>query len=551
MESISRRSFLTGVTAAGALVAAGAAAGCSPTTGTSAAGEEQTQAAGGSLVPDGYYMREDLEVEFAPEGEVAFEDQEISDDDVAEEIDCDLLVIGAGPAGLSAAASAVSNGLSVVLLEKSTGISAHATQLGNYNSRFLTEADHATDPDEVLDSARVASEFRCNEDVWRTYIERSGEATEWLEDTIIQGALGDPIPGQPEMTVNGVRWHGSLIMWNGGASGFTEAYTMVLDYCTENGVDVRFETPGVQLIQNEDGSIAGAYGKNSDGSYIKVNASKGTLLATGSYEYNSEMMEKCVRPRDRMVWAWCNPATSDTGDGHLMGLAVGAAMDDYPHPVMVDNTGARDGSFYSITLFGTTRVNDSGRRFCNNYLPNNYLANAIQNQHGAHCFNILDGKIRETSKTLLGQAPFDLDEVIAKYTDNAVECQSVAEMAEAIGCDEVTLQQTLDEWNAACETGKDAMFHTAENYLIPIDTPPYYVMEESGAFLATVGGLCINERSEVLDRNGQPIGGLYASGNVSGSMFYDTYPHQISGVSTGRCLTFGYLLGRRLAGIED
>ena len=104
--------------------------------------------------------------------------------------------------------------------------------------------------------------------------------------------------------------------------------------------------------------------------------------------------------------------------------------------------------------------------------------------------------------------------------------------------------------NAACEAGEDVKFQTPKDYLIKLDTPPYYAMEESGAFLATVGGLTVNEHSEVLDRNGNPIPGLYASGNVSGSMFYDTYPHQISGVSTGRCLTFGYILGRRLAGVE-
>ncbi len=102
-----------------------------------------------------------------PEGTVAFEDGSINESDVSENLTCDLLVIGAGPAGLSAAASAAENGLRVILLEKSSAISAHATQLGNYNSRFLVQAGHSTDPNEVLNSARIATQYRCNEDVWR------------------------------------------------------------------------------------------------------------------------------------------------------------------------------------------------------------------------------------------------------------------------------------------------------------------------------------------------------------------------------------------------
>ncbi|MFD0703278.1 hypothetical protein DMP06_09510 [Slackia equolifaciens] len=550
MKDVSRRGFLAGAMASGALAAA-ALSGCSPSTSGSSSTEQAAEETS-SLVSDGYYVREDLNaLSMAPEGEVAYEDGAISDDEVVEEIECDLLIFGAGPAGLSAAASASENGLNVVLLEKGAAISAHATQLGNYNSRFLTEADHAIDPTEVIYAARIASQYRCNEEIWRTYIERSGEATEWLEDTIIKGELGEVIPGEPERIVDGLRWSGSYIMWGGGAAGYTEAYNMVQDFCLSNGVDLRFETPGVQLIQDENGAIVGGYGKSADG-YIKITASKGVLLATGSYEYNPEMMEKCVRPRDRMAWAWCNPATTDTGDGHLMGLAVGAGMDDYPHPVMVDNSGAKDGSFYSVALFPTMRVNDAGKRFTNIGIPFNFLANSIQYQRGGHDFCLMDGKMHETAAALLGPAvaAFDIDEVCEKFVNSSVECQTIAELAEAIGCDEATLQDTIDEWNAACEAGEDVKFQTPKDYLIKLDTPPYYAMEESGAFLATVGGLTVNEHSEVLDRNGNPIPGLYASGNVSGSMFYDTYPHQISGVSTGRCLTFGYILGRRLAGVE-
>ena len=550
MKSLSRRNFFAGIAATGVLAAAGAATGCAPTTASETQGD--LSETGNELIPGGYYVREDLEdLESPIEGEIAFEANEINDSDVVENVTCDFLVIGAGPAGLTAAASAAENGLNVVLLEKSSVISAHATCLGNYNSKIMKEANFPVDEQTVLDCARVASQFRCNEDLWKQYFRRSGEAADWLLDTVMDESRKTVFPMTGNNTVGGFQWLDSWFTWPGGESGFKDAFERVRDFCIEQGIDLRFNTPGAQLITNEGGEVVGAYAKNEDGQFIKITASLGTLLATGSYEYNKEMMEKCVRPRDRMAFSWCNPCTGDTGDGHMMGLSIGAAMDDYPHPVMMDNTGARDGSFYSVTLFGTTRFNDSGKRFCNNYLPNNFLANAIQNQHGGHAFNIMDAQINEKAAILMGGAPFDLQTIIDKYISNSVECATVKEAAEVIGCDEATLQASLDEWNAACDAGVDEQYQTALPYLLKIDTPPYYVMEESGALLATTGGLCVNEKSEVIDRDEKPIPGLYAIGNVSGSMFYDTYPHQISAVSTGRCLTFGYVLGRRLAGLED
>ena len=179
MKELSRRNFFAGMAATGALAAAGLAVGCSPAKDakTQAVAEESTK----SLIPNGYYIREDLaDLSFPDEGDIAFVADPISDSDVAEEATCDVLVIGAGPAGLCdvlvigagpaglcAAASAADNGLNVILLEKSSVISAHATCLGNYNSKVFKEAGFTVEEQTVLDCARVASQFRCNENVWK------------------------------------------------------------------------------------------------------------------------------------------------------------------------------------------------------------------------------------------------------------------------------------------------------------------------------------------------------------------------------------------------
>ena len=112
------------------------------------------------------------------------------------------------------------------------------------------------------------------------------------------------------------------------------------------------------------------------------------------------------------------------------------------------------------------------------------------------------------------------------------------------------LKATVDRYNELCAKGEDEDFGKNPSTLLPMDEPPYYAIEESGSCLTTVSGLKVNERSQVLSTTGKVIDGLYALGNTSGSMFFGTYPHHISAVSHGRCLCFGYLVGRTLAGLE-
>lgn len=109
----------------------------------------------------------------------------------------------------------------------------------------------------------------------------------------------------------------------------------------------------------------------------------------------------------------------------------------------------------------------------------------------------------------------------------------------------------VERYNQFAESGKDEDFHKSAANLIAISEPPFYAFNEGLATLVTVSGLKVNPFSQVLNADEKPIEGLYALGNCSGSMFSDTYPHHLAGVSHGRCVTFGYLLGRRLANIED
>ena len=141
---------------------------------------------------------------------------------------------------------------------------------------------------------------------------------------------------------------------------------------------MRYETPAVQLVL-EDGKVTGVIAKNDEG-YVRINADKGVVLATGGYEFNWDLLTQRIRPRDLAVYAWINPTITDTGDGLLMGLAVGAAEDDYPHILMNDPAGAKTGARANGAMLAFLRVNENGKRFVNENLSFEYMSNAIMYQ---------------------------------------------------------------------------------------------------------------------------------------------------------------------------
>lgn len=134
---------------------------------------------------------------------------------------------------------------------------------------------------------------------------------------------------------------------------------------------------------------------------------------------------------------------------------------------------------------------------------------------------------------------------------NAYTTDTLEELAGLIGIDPAAMQASVDRYNELVEAGVDEDFHKQADFLFPVVEPPFYACKVGVALLAIVGGLKINNKLQVLDANRQPIEGLYATGNVSGDLYAVDYPINMAGNSNGRCVTWGYLLGQILAGVDD
>ncbi|MAU08392.1 MAG: FAD-binding dehydrogenase [Anaerolineaceae bacterium] len=541
---LSRRNFIKG-TGAG-IVAAGALAACSPQVADEVAATEEAplSIANGSL-----------SWETAPDP--------ISDDDIVETIETDVVVVGAGFAGTTAALSSAENGAKVVVIEKASTWSGRGGGIGVFESKMMRDAGIE------LDKAEIAREWiemcgnRAKESLIWTFLNNSGEAMDWWLD-------------KAEPTgVTGIIWGGNYKgptyteypcyhMFFGGPAAAAgknpgaELANLMYDESLKEDVTYYFNTPGEQLIK-EDGRVVGVIGKSEDG-YKKFVASKGVILATGDIGGNEEMCEAYAPLALEANQSDYTPIGVNTGDGHKMGLWAGGAIQDTPFPTMLHPQA------FSWIQYCFLFVNQRGQRFMNEdswvqakslqtlNQPDNPWAYSIFDanwpEYVPQTVGIGGGMFWDSFRAYGTEWTPDGDRAtIEGYIEDGDwgwKADTLEELAEKIGVPADEFVATVERYNALVEEGQDTDYGKRAELLFPIDEPPYYALKFGGALLTVVGGLDIDTQMRVLDADQNVVPGLYAVGNVSGSLYGQDYPIQVPGNSHGRCLTWGYLAGKAI-----
>ena len=560
--SFTRRNFMKGALAAAAAMGVGAvAAGCSPAgTGEGAAegaaegtAEGTTAAAADyqNIYADGVNLMPGRKAECpGPRGPVAFEAREICDDEIQSEESFDVVVVGAGVGGLIAGLKAADMGANVLILEKMAKGRGCFECFGAVGAKCQegTKIDKTVLLDEIYRSAY----FRTRPEPARTYVDRSGEATDFWQEMLDKGANGFVItkveqapstcgfPAMTDLIDSELGFYDSPCLPEdaGVRSGLSGIYVCLemqdVAKTAYDTIDMRFSTPAVQLTTDDSGAVTGVIAKDADG-YFKVNAAKGVIIATGGYDCNPEMMQAWTRPEDYANSSWWNPGWGTTGDGHMMGLKIGAQMDPIPQPVMNFRWGTPD-SFCAADTWGAVSlgilVNGRGKRFVREDAPFQVVSNAqnAQPAYGKNCWYIFD-EIMATG--------MDIEGYEAKSW--LFEGSTLEELAEAAGIDPEGLVAEVERYNGFFDAKKDEDFARDLNSAMHITGKTFYAFTTNSNILATVGGLCIDGNCSVLDVNDNPIKGLFACGNASGSFFAGNYPRHIPGTSIGRAITFGYV----------
>jgi succinate dehydrogenase/fumarate reductase flavoprotein subunit len=334
------------------------------------------------------------------------------------------------------------------------------------------------------------------------------------------------------------------------------------------GGKVCYRTRGRQLVKDAaTGRVTGVIAEDENGRFIKFNARKAVVLATGDFSANRDMMMKYCPAFAK----YFDGGTGDynvgfhekglfAGEGHLMALWAGAAWQRiFPNAPLIQ--GSRLGSNMPYGAHRGLRLNINGERFMNEDANAPYSAYAILNQPKSEAFAVWGTNYAYDIKwfahgSTRGSAPTPPEKVIEKWESEVekgrlVKGGTLEEVLEKLGLPVEKAMAEIERYNAMCRAGADTDFYKKPKYLQEIRQAPFYggsLAERH--FFSVLGGPRTNHLMQICDENDKPLGGLYAAGTLIGDMFANCYNFRMAGHNYGVCLTLGYVTGKYIAANE-
>ena len=488
----------------------------------------------------------------------------------------DVVVVGAGGAGMTAAITATDAGKKVIVVEsqpiaggnsvRSTGgMNAAKTPYQDKNEfkeAAGVEKTLATAAEKFADNATITALAATVKEQWDAYQANPQgyfDSVELMElDTLIGGkGKNNPelVKALAENSADAIEWLASIgaDVKNVGAFGgasvkrihrpvnadgkVTAVGAYIVPILEKNlqdrNVQFLFDTTANEIIM-KDGKAVGIKATGKDGNKVTINA-KSVVIATGGFGANSEMVEK-YKP-ELKGFATTN-AEGAQGQGIDMATAVGAATVDMDqiqiHPTVHIE---EDGNAHLITEGlrgdGAILVNAEGKRFYDEVSTRDKVSAAIIAQPEKSAWLVVDQSMVDKSAVIAGY-------IKSGYT---VTGATYEELAKAMGVDETTFVSTMNTWNQAVEAKSDAEFNRT-SFANPLTAAPYYAIKITPAVHHTMGGIVINPKAEVLNEKGEAISGLFAAGEVTGGVHG---ANRLGGNAVADFTVFGRIAGQSAA----
>lgn len=510
--------------------------------------------------------------------------------------DVEVVVIGAGGAGLSAAVSAVENGAtSVLVLEKGLSVGGNTIRSGGgYNAvdserqtSIVMEESQITELKQIasLDLNTIAEEYR---DTVKTL---QGQINEYLKgDTsklfdsvelhtyqtykggLREGLDGSEIYGQFKLvktmtsnSMDALNWLVSLDeavgindevgtvlggLWprchglsTSVGHGFIEPLTKALK---NSNAEIMLDTKAEHFLV-EDGKVTGVTAVQSDGTKVTVNASKGVILASGGFGANPKLAMEYDN-----YWGVLNEnmkttnSSLITGDGIVMAKEIGANLIGMGYIQLMPSSSPRDGSLGLGLWTGAENqvfVNKEGKRFVSEYESRDVMAKAALEQTDVLFYIICDqetaGNPQEGGQNFWGNS---IDDMLADK--DVYKADTLEDLAKQLGMNPAVLTATIDQYNSYVDSGVDSEFGKVK-IGSKIDVGPFWATPRSPSIHHTMGGVNINEKTQVLDTEGNVIEGLYAAGEVVGGIHAG---NRVGGNALPDMLVFGRIAGASVMG---
>ena len=488
----------------------------------------------------------------------------------------DVVVVGAGGAGMTAAITATDAGKKVIVVEsqpiaggnsvRSTGgMNAAKTPYQDKNEfkeAAGVEKTLATAAEKFADNATItalAATVKSQWDAYQANPQGYFDSVELMElDTLIGGkGKNNPelVKALAENSAAAIEWLASIgaEVKNVGAFGgasvkrihrpvnadgkVTAVGAYIVPILEKNlqdrNVQFLFDTTANEIIM-KDGKAVGIKATGKDGNKVTINA-KSVVIATGGFGANAEMVEK-YKP-ELKGFATTN-AEGAQGQGIDMATAVGAATVDMDqiqiHPTVHIE---EDGNAHLITEGlrgdGAILVNAEGKRFYDEVSTRDKVSAAIIAQPEKSAWLVVDQSMVDKSAVIAGY-------IKSGYT---VTGATYEELAKAMGVDETTFVSTMNTWNQAVEAKSDAEFNRT-SFANPLTAAPYYAIKITPAVHHTMGGIVINPKAEVLNEKGEVISGLFAAGEVTGGVHG---ANRLGGNAVADFVVFGRISGQSAA----
>ena len=489
-------------------------------------------------------------------------------------IDADVVIVGAGGAGMTAAIEAADAGRSVVIVEsqamvggnsvRSTG-GLNATKTPNQDENEFAEAAGVektlqTAADSWADNEVVTALAATVKEQWDAYQaapEGYFDSTELMElDTMIGGkGLNDPelVHTLVANSADAITWLESIgapcpsVGAFGGASvkrihrpvneeGKTVsvgAYIIPIlqQNIEDRGVNLMLNTTATAILTDEEGKAVGVEAEGASGEKVTVNA-KAVVLASGGFGAN---LEKVAELKPELDGFMTTNAPGILGQGIEMAEAIGAATVDMDqiqiHPTVQFDTAALITE--GLRGDGAILVNQEGKRFIDEVLTRDVVSAAEIEQPGSYSYLIVDQAMADASSVIQGY-------INKGYT---IEGADYAELAANLEIDPEVFEQTMNDWNACVEAKEDPEFGRT-SYANPLNTAPYYAIKVTAGIHHTMGGLKIDTAAEVLDTEGNVIPGLFAAGEVTGGVHG---ANRLGGNAVADFTVFGRIAGQNAA----
>ena len=474
----------------------------------------------------------------------------VENDAAAEDstVDADVVVVGAGGAGMTAAITAAGEGKSVVILESQSmvgGNSVRATGGMNAGKTVYQDENEFGESAGVEKTLKTAAEkYADNETItalaktvseqWAAYqANPTGyfDSVELMElDTMIGGkGINDPelVETLCANSADAIDWldeHGITlhdVSSFGGASvkrihrpvnaeGKTVSVgsymiPLLQENCEKAGVKMMLDTTATEILTDANGAAVGVKATGASGETVTVNA-KAVVLATGGFGANLDMV---VKYKPELKGFMTTNAPGIQGQGIEMAQAIGAATVDMDqiqiHPTVEANTAALITE--GLRGDGAILINEEGQRFIDEVGTRDVVSAAEIAQTGSYSWLVVDQAMADASSVIQGY-------IKKGYT---VTGATYEELGKAMGVDAAAFAETMEKWNGYVEAKNDPDFGRT-SFANPLNTAPYNAVQVTAGVHHTMGGLKINANTEVLNEKGEVIPGLFAAGEVTGGV---------------------------------